>query len=109
MAAKIDELRQLLIDGHIEKFNRQRPRGEAVDLRGLDLRHTDLRTLDTDGLDLGNCHLRQVDLRGLDLRNCNLEGASIASARISGTYFPSELSAEEISLSLQHGTRMRYR
>ena len=39
----------------------------------------------------------------------DLEGASIAGTKISGTYFPKELSAEEINLSLQHGTRMRYR
>jgi hypothetical protein len=38
-----------------------------------------------------------------------LEGASINSAKISGTYFPPSLSAEEITLSLVHGTRLRYR
>jgi uncharacterized protein YjbI with pentapeptide repeats len=104
-----DKLRGLLCDGRIEEFNRMRPKGATLDLRGLDLRHNDLRDLDTAGLDLGDCHLRQADLRGLDLRETNLEGASIASAKISGAYFPRELSAEEINLSLQHGTRMRYR
>ncbi|MFO7636044.1 MAG: GNAT family N-acetyltransferase [Clostridia bacterium] len=38
-----------------------------------------------------------------------LDGASINAAKVSGTLFPRELSAEEITLSLLHGTRMRYR
>jgi len=38
----------------------------------------------------------------------NLEGASIHGAQISGTLFPKELNAQEILLSHQQGTRMRY-
>ena len=34
--------------------------------------------------------------------------ASINAAQISGAYFPTDLSASEIELSLLHGTRMRY-
>jgi uncharacterized protein YjbI with pentapeptide repeats len=48
-------------------------------------------------------------LRGLDLRACSLEGASLAHAQISGTYFPPELSADEILMSVNFGTRLRYR
>ena len=33
---------------------------------------------------------------------------SIAHAQISGAYFPAQLSADEILLSMQFGTRMRY-
>jgi hypothetical protein len=29
-------------------------------------------------------------------------------AKVSGVYFPAELSADEIRLSLDHGTRLRY-
>jgi uncharacterized protein YjbI with pentapeptide repeats len=58
---------------------------------------------------MANTYLRHADLRGLDLTHTNLEGASINSAKISGTYFPTTLSAEEITLSLIHGTRLRYR
>jgi len=108
MASSADKLKQLLLDGHVGEFNQER-QGMKLDLRGMDLRHADLRELDADGLDLGDCHLRQADLRGLDLRQTDLQGASIAGAKISGAYFPMELSAEEINLSLQHGTRMRYR
>ncbi len=52
--------------------------------------------------------LRHGDMRGVDFSHTNLEGASINGAKISGTLFPKELRAEEILLSLQHGTRMRY-
>ena len=36
-------------------------------------------------------------------------GSSIAGAKISGCYFPSQLDPDEIIMSLNHGTRMRYR
>ena len=72
-------------------------------------RHADLRGLVAGGLDMQDCYLRQADLRGVDFRKTRLEGASINGAKISGTYFPHELAAEEITLSLLHGTRMRYR
>jgi hypothetical protein len=36
-----------------------------------------------------------------------MEGASMINANVSGAYFPKDLSAEEIRLSLEHGTRMR--
>ncbi len=106
---KQDPLYKLLREGHIEEFNKRRSEGENCDLRGTDLRHTDLRNLHTAGLDLRDCYLRSSDLRGLDMRSAQLEGASINGAKISGVYFPSALSAEEINLSLLHGTRMRYR
>jgi uncharacterized protein YjbI with pentapeptide repeats len=50
----------------------------------------------------------RADLRGVDFSKACLVGASINGARISGGFFPVELSANEISLSIQHGTRMRY-
>ena len=58
---------------------------------------------------MSDCYLRHADLRGVDFSQTRLQGASINGARISGTYFPPELSADEINLSLLHGTRMRYR
>ncbi len=106
---KDNPLYRLLKEGLIEQFNQRRAAGESADLSGADLHHTDLRELDAVGLDLRDAYLRQADLRGLDLRETNLEGASIKGARISGSYFPSALRADEITLSLLHGTRMRYR
>ena len=106
---KDDPMYRLLREGAIEEFNKRRAAGETCDLVGCDLRTMDLRKLDAKGLDLRNAYLRQADLRGVDLSEANLEGASINAAKISGVYFPKQLSAEEITLSLTHGTRMRYR
>ncbi|PLX61549.1 pentapeptide repeat-containing protein [Sedimenticola selenatireducens] len=104
-----DPLYQMLREGHIEEFNQHHQSGAACDLRGVDLRSLDLRKLDAKNLDLRDSYLRQADLRGLDLSETNLEGASISGAKISGTLFPKQLTAEESTLSLVHGTRMRYR
>ncbi|MCW8889336.1 MAG: pentapeptide repeat-containing protein [Sedimenticola sp.] len=106
---KDDPLYQLLREGKVEQFNQQHRSGEPCDLRGTDLRSVDLRKLDARNLDLRDCYLRQADLRGVDLSEANLEGASISGAKISGVLFPKQLTAEEINLSLVHGTRMRYR
>ncbi len=105
---KDDPMYRLLRDGEIDAFNQRRASGETCDLTGCDFRTLDLRKLEADGLDLRHGYFRQSDLRGVDLSGANLEGASINAAKISGAYFPRELSAEEISLSLSHGTRMRY-
>ena len=104
-----DPLYRLLRDGQIEQFNQRIKSGEVADLTGCDFRHMNLQGLIADKLDLSNGYFRQADLRGIDFRACkSLEGASIHGAKISGVYFPKSLSPEEITLSLQHGTRMRY-
>ena len=103
-----DPLFRLLRDGKIEDFNRQKVTGITIDLKNCDFRGVDFKGIDVNGLDLSGCYFRQADLRGVDFSNCNLEGASINGAKISGAYFPRELSAQEIELSLLHGTRMRY-
>ena len=105
---KDDPMYRLLRECEIEEFNARRAAGESCDLRGCDFRTIDLRKLHAKGLDLRDCYFRQADLRGIDLSEANIEGASINAAKISGTYFPRQLSAEEIMLSLTHGTRMRY-
>lgn len=104
-----DPMYLLLREGCITEFNAKRAAGDQVDLCNCDLRNLDLRGLNVEGLDLSGCYLRQTDLRGLDFRKARLEGASINAAKISGVYFPDELTADEIELSLLHGTRMRYR
>ena len=104
-----DEMYQLLRSGNIERFNELKAEGHMCDLQNADLRGLDLRELEAKGLDISNGYLRQADLRGVDLSETNLEGVSISGAKISGTLFPKDLSAEEINLSLLHGTRMRYR
>ncbi len=103
-----DPMYQLLLDENIEEFNARRATGAHAHLKGCKLRGMDLRGLIADGLDFSDAYFRGADLRGIDFRNCNLEGASLAEARISGCYFPNALSPEEIRLSVEKGTRLRY-
>ena len=107
---KSDEpLYQLLREEKVSEFNQRLAAGEACDLRNADFRGLDLSGWEPTGLDLSNGYFRQADLRGVDLSTCQLAGASLHSAKISGVLFPNSLSAEEISLSFEHGTRMRLR
>ena len=101
------QLSLLLLDGDIDAFNAAREKITEYSLTDLDLSGIDLRKMNARGLDMRNCHLRHADLRGVDFSETDLGGASISCAKISGTLFPRDLSAEEINLSLVHGTRMR--
>lgn len=105
---KIDDpLYDLLQQEKIMEFNSRRALGDDCDLTGARLRGLDLRGLDAQDLNLQDAYLRGSDLRGIDFRTANLEGASLAEAKISGCYFPRSISAEEIRLSVVHGTRIR--
>jgi len=103
-----DPLYCLLREGKIEEFNNQRDSGVTPNLRQCDFRGTDLRGMNASGLDLRDAYFRGADLRGLDLRETNLHGASLAQAHISGVYFPDEINPQEIMMSVQYGTRLRY-
>lgn len=99
-----------LRDENIKAFNEAREQlDELPSFAFCDFRGLDLRGLNAEGLDLKNAYFRGADLRGIDFRKSNIEGASIAGTKISGCYFPLELEADEIVMSLNHGTRMRYR
>lgn len=104
-----DPLYLLVREGRSADFNRQRKPGDKCDLQGCNLRGLDLREFELSNIDLSDCYFRQADLRGLDLRSCRLQGASLHAARISGVYFPIELSPAEIEMSVRIGTRLRYR
>lgn len=101
---------QLLVDEKIEDFNRQKASfltSGSINLQGTDLRSLNLRGLDAAGLDLRDAYLRSCDLRGIDFREALLEGASMNRAKVSGCYFASNVSAQEIVMSLTAGTRIR--
>lgn len=104
-----DPAYQLLRNEEIGEFNARKGSMDLSRLKGCDYRGLDLRNVDASGLDLRDAYFRSTDLRGIDFRHTNLEGATLTEAKISGCYFPEELSAEEIRLSLEYGTRMRYR
>ena len=103
-------LYDLLRAEQVDQFNKRVAAGELTDasLRGGDFRGLDLRNLIADGLDLRDAYFRGCDLRGIDFRKSRLEGASFCQAHISGCYFPAELTADEIRLSFDLGTRVRY-
>lgn len=105
---KPDPLYQLLRNEDIKAFNEQRDKLDTSDLKSGDYRGRDLRNMNADGLDFRDSYFRNADLSGIDFRNTNLEGASLLDAKLSGTYFPEEISATEIRLSLDTGTRLRY-
>lgn len=102
-----NHLGQLLLKGDVAAFNQQRAGTAEYSVSGLDLSGLDLRNINASGLDMRDCRMKHTDLRGVDFSETNLAGASISCAKISGTLFPHNLSAEEITLSLVHGTRMR--
>ncbi|MEE4659859.1 MAG: pentapeptide repeat-containing protein [Halieaceae bacterium] len=104
-----DPLYQLLRNEQIREFNEQRDKLDTSQLKSGDYRGRDLRNMNATGLDFSDSYFRNSDLRGIDFRQTNLEGASLIDAKVSGVYFPDALSAEEIRLSLETGTRLRYR
>ena len=104
-----NELYHLLREEKIEEFNARKEQGEEVNLTNCDFRSLDLRGLNAQGIDFTGSYFRQTDLRGINFSKSVLRECSINGAKISGTYFPPELSPEEIVMSLTHGTRMRYR
>ena len=106
---KGDPMYELLQQENIMEFNSRRALGQECDLNSVHLRGLDLRGLDATGLNLKDAYLRGADLRGVDFRRANLEGASLAECNISGCYFPLELAADEILLSVSRGTRLRYK
>ena len=64
-------------------------------LRGSDLRCSDLRDSDLSGSDLRGCNLRGSDLRGSDLRYSNLRDSDLRGCNLSG----SDLSGSDLRCS----------
>lgn len=93
-------------DKHLD-FNQYVENLEIVDLAGAHLRSYDLRKFNLSKANLTDAYMRATDLRGLDLRNAMFYGASLAEAKVSGAFFPENIPANEIMMSLQHGTRLR--
>ncbi|MBU8869882.1 MAG: pentapeptide repeat-containing protein [Gemmatimonadales bacterium] len=103
-----DPMYQLLRVDNVKAFNIKKEAGGTCDLVCVNLRALDLRGLNTDGLDFTDSYMRDADLRGVDFSQAILKGVNIRGAKISGALFPVELSPEEIRLSHELGSRMRY-
>lgn len=106
-AISSEPMYQLLREGKVDEFNSKKQSGEYCDFKSCDFRSLDLRGLNAVGLDFRDAYFRKCDLRGIDFRGSLLDGASINGAKISGAYFPVNIPAQEILLSLEHGTRLR--
>jgi len=108
MEIKHDPINDLLRDGKIDEVNSKIGNGAEPSFSSTDFRALNLSGLNTQNIDFSNSCFRLTDLRGLDLSGCNLKGASFRGANISGTLFPANISAQEIMMSVEYGTRLRY-
>lgn len=106
---KQDPVYQLLRERKVKEFNALKAKGEKCDLTNCDFCGLNLRGLDAGDLDFTGSYFKHSDLRGIDFSNARMNYCSIKEAKISGALFPKELTAEEINLSLIHGTIMRYK
>jgi len=102
-----DEAFRSLRVGDMTAYHRIIEERDVVDFSSSDLRAVDLRNADISKVVLRGAYLRDADLRGLDLRDIDLEGCTMFNAKISGTFFPPELSAQELRNSIDYGTRIR--
>ena len=102
-----DSAFRLLRTGEVEEFNRLTAGQKDIDLSDTDLRGVDLRGVDLTKIVIRGAYLRDADLRGLDLRHLDMEGCSLYHAKVSGAYFPTNVTAEEILASVHYGIRLR--
>lgn len=98
---------QLLKNDDIEAFNEAREKGVEVDIKDANFRAFNLKGANLNGLDLSDSYFKNTDLRGVDLRSCNLSGCCFLNAKVSGVFFPNNISAAELNLSITSGTRIR--
>ncbi len=99
---------ELIQDEKIEDYNAYVETLEGgVDLSNSHLRGYDLRRCNLKNADLTGAYLRSSDLRGADLSLAKLEGASLKDAKVSGALFSHNISADELTMSIVHGTRIR--
>ena len=92
-----------------EKFNTLVGEGKIPHLQYQNLANLDLRGYDLSNMDLTGSYMHGTNLTGMDIRGANLSGTSLKDAKVSGCYFPKDLPADEIRLSLEFGTRVRHR
>ncbi len=98
---------KVLRAGDIDAFQQAVADRDEIDYSGTDLRGVDFRKVDLSKFVLRDAYLRDADFRGCDLRHLDLSGVSLQGAEIGGAYFPDNVPASDIRMSLRHGTRIR--
>lgn len=99
---------EILFEENKEAFNKLVKAGKTPDFHGQNLSDLDLRGFELREADLSGAYLRGANLSGQDLSLAKMHGASLKNAKISGCLFPAAISAEEIRLSVDTGTRLRH-
>jgi len=97
-----------LREGDCVRFQELTQGMDVVDYSFANLGGVDLRKVEMGRMIIQGARLKGADLRGLDLSGHDLDGVSLNNARISGVLFPRNLAADEILMSVEHGTRIRH-
>lgn len=100
---------EILFEENRDAFNKLVNAGKTPSFQDQNLADLDLRGFILRDADLSGAYLRGANLSGQDLSNAKMHGASLKSAKISGCLFPAAISAEEIRLSMDTGTRLRHK
>ncbi len=98
---------KILFEENREAFNRAVASGQVADFSNQNLSDLDLTGFDLRNANLSGAYLRGANLNGQDLSNAQMHGASLKQAKVSGCLFPADISAAEIRLSIDLGTRLR--
>jgi|JYMV01.1.fsa_nt_gi uncharacterized protein YjbI with pentapeptide repeats len=98
-----------IIDEEVDEFNKICLSEDYFDLSSHSFLSVDFRKLDLSkaSFNFDNCYFKSSDLRGQTLVKSTFSGASMHLARVSGVLFPETVSAQEIELSINKGTRIR--
>lgn len=98
---------EILFEENRETFNKLVRAGKTPTFQNQNLSDLDLTGFELRDADLSGAYLRGTNLTGQDLSNAKMHGASLKNAKISGCLFPADISASEIRLSVDMGTRLR--
>lgn len=99
---------QILFEENRDAFNKAVAAGKIMDFTNQNLSDLDFTGFNLSTANLNGAYLRGANLAGQDLSGASLHGASMKNAKISGCLFPPEISAEEIRLSIEMGSRIRH-
>ena len=101
-------LYSLIRNEQIAAFNAKSPKTRVCRPERRGFSRIDLRALDAQGINFSNAYFRGTDLRGLDLRSATTRRCQPGACADFRGLLPAELTADEILMSVNFGTRLRY-